>query len=321
MLRPRTAAAGGALLAQLWGFGAAAAWATGTETLPEPAGRAVGRALAGAGAVPDGPSAGHPGGAVDGGTAGRAGSARPGTAREDGQAVPGSARPSDGLLGGLTDAGPGNAPGSAPGNTAGDGPPAGDAAGPAGAVPEPPALPGPVGGVLQERIRAGGLPLPGQRAAVPDAFAIASGLLDAAPAQGRPAETPAARGDTPDGPSAPFADAPGDSTRAARPGADRHGSAAPPPPPQGRPPAPAVEHPAPAGGGGTRPAGRNPGPATPALPAAGPAVPPPAAVATGAVTVAHDTAGTATAVLAPIAAGLALTGAAMYKHRGLPRGH
>ncbi|MBO1419996.1 hypothetical protein J0670_36040, partial [Streptomyces sp. FH025] len=30
---------------------------------------------------------------------------------------------------------------------------------------------------------------------------------------------------------------------------------------------------------------------------------------------------TATAVLAPIAAGLLLTGAAMCKHRGLPRGH
>ncbi len=33
------------------------------------------------------------------------------------------------------------------------------------------------------------------------------------------------------------------------------------------------------------------------------------------------TTGTSAAVLVPITAGLLLTGAAMYKHRGLPRGH
>lgn len=39
------------------------------------------------------------------------------------------------------------------------------------------------------------------------------------------------------------------------------------------------------------------------------------------MTVVGDGSATATAVLAPIAAGLLLTGAAMCKHRGLPRGH
>ncbi|MFE2108299.1 hypothetical protein ACFXAF_20880, partial [Kitasatospora sp. NPDC059463] len=55
--------------------------------------------------------------------------------------------------------------------------------------------------------------------------------------------------------------------------------------------------------------------------AGGTATPTGTAARTAAVTVAHDTAGTATAVLAPITVGLLLTGAAMYKHRGLPKGH
>ncbi|MFD7580362.1 hypothetical protein ACFV61_18375, partial [Kitasatospora sp. NPDC059817] len=42
---------------------------------------------------------------------------------------------------------------------------------------------------------------------------------------------------------------------------------------------------------------------------------------TATVTAVGDGSATATAVLAPIAAGLLLTGAAMCKHRGLPRGH
>ncbi|WP_344337318.1 hypothetical protein, partial [Kitasatospora putterlickiae] len=71
-----------------------------------------------------------------------------------------------------------------------------------------------------------------------------------------------------------------------------------------------------------RTADRERRPAAPGVLALGPPAPPAGtATRTAAVTVAHDTTGTATSVLAPITAGLLLTGAAMYKHRGLPKGH
>ncbi|MFF8773314.1 hypothetical protein [Kitasatospora sp. NPDC015120] len=267
-------------MAQLWGFGAPVTCAAGADTLPEPAGRSVGRALTGGAAAPGG------------------------TAEQPGP------DPSAELLDGLT-----------------------------GAVPEvaadvlalePAAAAGSIGRALQDLIRAGGLPLPGQRAAVPDAFAIASGLLGASADRARPAEAPAAGEERPVGMSGGSART--DDARPARPAGAPHGPAAPPPPPVApdRPPRPGSGRPAPAGSGNGLPAGRSEGPAAgreraaaaPAVPAAGGTAPVAGTAArTAAVTVAHDTAGTATAVLAPIAAGLLLTGAAMYKHRGLPKGH
>ncbi|MFE7560753.1 hypothetical protein [Kitasatospora sp. NPDC057500] len=263
--RPRAVAAGGALLAQLWGFGAPASCAAGTEGLPEPAGRTVGRAL-----TDDAAAGGDPAGGLLDGLAG---------------AVPGVA----------TDV----------------------------LVLEPDAATSSIGSALQEVIRAGGLPLPGQRAAVPDAFAPeVQELLGAAPAQVRPVEARATRGEAPDGPSDPSA-RPGDG-RPSRPGGAPHGPAAPPPPPAAPGPSahPAAGHGAAVGGGSGRTDGREHRPTTPGVPALDPPVTlTGTATGTAAVTVAHDTAGTATAVLAPITAGLLLTGAAMYKHRGLPKGH
>ncbi|MFB7473928.1 hypothetical protein [Kitasatospora sp. NPDC056184] len=271
--RPRAVAAGGALLAQLWGFGAPAACAAGAEPVPEPAGRTVGRTLTGA--------------AASGDPAERTGP-----------------DPADGLLDGLAGAVPEVA---------------------AGVLgPELDAATGSIGRALQDRIRAGGLPLPGQRAAVPDAFAIASGLLGTVPAQVRPAEAPPIRGEVSDGPSGAGA-RPAGTDRPHRPGGTPHGPAAPPPapaPPDRLPP-PAAGPPAPAGGGSGRTDGRDRAAGADGVPAAGAAARLLAGTATrtAAVTVAHDTAGTTTAVLAPITAGLLLTGAAMYKHRGLPKGH
>ncbi|MFE6865511.1 hypothetical protein ACFVFS_03050 [Kitasatospora sp. NPDC057692] len=270
---PRAVAAGGALLAQLWGFGAPVACAAGAEPLPEPVGRTVGRALTGA--------------AASGDPAERTGPA-----------------PSDGLLDGLAGAVPGVATGVL--------------------GPELDAVTGSIGRALQERIRAGGLPLPGQRAAVPDAFAIASGLLGTVPAQVRPAEASASRREVSDGPSGADARTAG-AARPHRPGGAPHGPAAPPPasaPPDRLPP-PAAGRPAPAGGASGRTDGRDLAAVAAGVPAAGASARllTGTATRTAAVTVAHDTAGTATAVLAPITAGLLLTGAAMYKHRGLPKGH
>ncbi|MFE2178393.1 hypothetical protein ACFXAM_35620, partial [Kitasatospora sp. NPDC059462] len=165
-------------MAQLWGFGAPVTCAAGADTLPEPAGRSVGRALSG-------------------------GAAAPGAAAEQ----PGP-DPAAGLLDGLADAVP---------EVAAD-----------VLVLEPAAAAGSIGRALQDLIRAGGLPLPGQRAAVPDAFAIASGLLGAVPAQARPAEARAAGDGTPAGPSGGSARS--DAARPARPAGSPHGPAAPPPP-------------------------------------------------------------------------------------------
>ncbi|MFF2081118.1 hypothetical protein ACFVXG_40905 [Kitasatospora sp. NPDC058162] len=247
--RPRTVAAGGALLAQLWGVGAPGAYAATAEPSPGQPRPAVRRTVHG-GTVLDGPSA-----------------ARPVAPGQPGAGDPGR---SPGLVGESTDGGPADSP-------------ADGATGPVG---------GAVGGVLQERIRAGGLPLPGQGTAVPDAFALASGLLGSVPAQGRPSGTRASR--------------------------------------EGEPAAlPAVPRPRSGTGTGDRsipspPEAAGTLPVREAAAHEGPGTGTPEALAladTASVTAAEDGTATATAVLAPIAAGLLLTGAAMFKHRGLPRGH
>ncbi|MEV7937357.1 MULTISPECIES: hypothetical protein [unclassified Kitasatospora] len=275
---PRVLAAGGALLAQLGGFGAQGASA---DPLPDQTRPAVRRTLAG----------GPPGRLVQ---AGRPAHDGPSTERSDAPGRPAAEetdRPSPGLAGELT--------GTVPD------------AGIDGAT-------GTVGSVFQDRIRAGGLPLPGQRAAVPDAFAIASGLLDTVPAQGRPAETRASR-----------EGGPAELPATARSGAAGGRSAAPAATtrPSGAADAPPVQE-------ATAPDGRSAaGPATsrdrtgattaPPVGPGAPAQPPETLVLadTATVTAVGDGSATATAVLAPIAAGLLLTGAAMCKHRGLPRGH
>ncbi|MFD8785758.1 hypothetical protein [Kitasatospora sp. NPDC059599] len=263
--RPRTAAAAGALLAQLWGLGAPGAYAASADPLTEPARPAARRAPHGT------PSLGGPA---------LAGPALDAPALD----APSAERP----------VGPGQSAAEAPGRSPGT---AGDPTG--GGT-------GAADGTLRERIRSGGLPLPGQRAAVPDAFAIASGLLDTAPAQDRPAENPASREGGPTGPNSTGrlqADT-------ARPTVPRQSEAA------GTPPVLDASETVPVG----TPTSRD-GTTTPAGPDdAG--TPETLAVAdTATVTAVGDGSATATAVLAPIAAGLLLTGAAMCKHRGLPRGH
>ncbi|WP_030238677.1 hypothetical protein [Streptomyces sp. NRRL S-350] len=284
--RPRTAAAGGALLAQLWGLGATGAYAAAAGPLPEPAQPAVRRALHGAPAL-DAPAHGAPalgGPALDGQSAERPvgrGQSAPATPDRSPAPVP--------------------APGPAPAGEPTGAEPATTAATAAGSV----------NGTLQERIRAGGLPLPGQRAAVPDAFAIASGLTDTVPAQPRPAETRASREGLPVGlPTAGRVHP--DTVRSADAGRAEPAEA----PPVQEAASTAVT----AAGPDADRAGVAVDPAIPAAPGGGT---PETLAVTDAATVTPVTGGptTATAVLAPIAAGLLLTGAAMCKHRGLPSGH
>ncbi|MFE4520036.1 hypothetical protein ACFRMQ_38425, partial [Kitasatospora sp. NPDC056783] len=163
---------------------------------------------------------------------------------------------------------------------------------------------------LQDRIRAGGLPLPGQRAAVPDAFALASGLLGALPAQAWAAEARAAREDDQAGPSSLA----GRSTGLARPVLPPQRGAAQDPPAREAAATAVTE------AGATAETGRAADATTP--PVSGSGTPERVTAAdTAAATASGDGSATATAVLAPIAAGLLLTGAALCKHRGLPRGH
>ncbi|MEV7772504.1 hypothetical protein [Kitasatospora sp. NPDC086791] len=271
---PRTVAAAGALLAQLWGLGAPGAYAATADPLREPPPPAVRRAPRVAPAL-DGPALDGP--ALDGPALDRQPAERP--------------------------AGPGQSAAEAPGRSPGGiGEPTGGGrvAGATGAV----------GDGWQERIRSGGLPLPGQRAAVPDAFAIASGLLDSAPAQDHPAEALASREGEPAGP--PSADRP--RSDGAHPTVPRQREAAEPPPVL------EASDTAPTAGTSADRDGTT-APAALARPGDG-GTPETLAVAdTATVTTVGDGSATATAVLAPIAAGLLLTGAAMCKHRGLPRGH
>ncbi|WP_316529138.1 hypothetical protein [Kitasatospora brasiliensis] len=253
--RPRTAAAAGALIAQLWGFGAPMAHAAAVDPLRDPVQPAVRRALHGAPAL-DRPILDGP--ALDGQSA----------------ALP-----------------------VGPGQAAGGGPLDG--------------VTGAVGDTLQDRIRAGGLPLPGQRAAVPDAFALASGLLGGLPAQARATETHTSR-------ESGQADPHSAGERRiglGRPTAPRQDEAEQASSTQEAAPAAVIE---------AGPAAE-PDRATDATAAAAPGdggTPETVAIAdTAAATASTDDSATATAVLAPIAAGLLLTGAAMCKHRGLPRGH
>ncbi|MFJ5120676.1 MULTISPECIES: hypothetical protein [unclassified Kitasatospora] len=281
-------AVAGALLAQIWWLGAPGAYAAAPEPLPEPVNRTVGRALHGGQAF-DGASAERPsetGRKTSGATGAR------GTPPQDAPAgLPGPVE-SPGLVGQLT--------------------------GTAASVPSSgtDTVTGLVGGVLQERIRAGGLPLPGQRAAVPDAFAIASGLLEPAPAEARTPEARASRSSEPETPSSPDGRT-GAGTPRPAPADDGRPGQNPPPPvreaadlrssPGSEPPEDGAD-----GAGTTR------RPAPEGRPAAYEdlALTDPATMAAG-----HGPSDTGIAVLAPIAAGLLLTGAAMWKHRGLPRGH
>ncbi|MCP2310241.1 hypothetical protein [Kitasatospora paracochleata] len=235
----------------------------------------LGIADAHAATTPAGPAG--PAGLIGPAEAGRPGAVRSGGGAAGGSAgAPGSAAPSGraedpGLLGQLADT--------------------------AAPVLEQPAAS--VEQVLQDRIRTDGLPLPGQVAGVPDAFAIASGLVPGVPPQSRGADDPRASRSTA-GPDAVLPTGPGAVVPVQRTAV----AAA----------VPAVDgHPA-----GVRPA--------PARPDGSPAEPDAAAtddLALAAATPAArpDGGDTGTAVLAPIAAGLLLTGAAMYKHRGLPAGH
>ncbi|MEE1785847.1 hypothetical protein PUR71_23510 [Streptomyces sp. SP17BM10] len=189
-----------------------------------------------------------------------------------------------------------------------------------GLVDGPAGTTGTVNGGLQERIRAGGLPLPGQRAAVPDAFALASGLLGTVPPQGRPTGTPGAR----EGGAARATAAPGEhgGTRSAHPAGPastaRKAEPAPAEPTPAAPSGTTAEPPTP----GATPGSGHTGQTSSASAIAVPGTPSAVALAdTATVTAGKDGSGTATAVLTPIAAGLLLTGAAMWKHRGLPRGH
>ncbi|WP_030275807.1 hypothetical protein [Streptomyces sp. NRRL B-24484] len=160
---------------------------------------------------------------------------------------------------------------------------------------------GPVEEVLRDRIRVDGLPLPGQVAAVPDAFAIAAGLL--------PAVSPPPRGDggavpapATDASAAPVSPAPAAAAPAGASPAD--GSAAAPRPT--RPPGTAVRPAADARGASAE--RQRPRPA-----AAGDAF--------GAAPTVRAEGADAVAVAVPILAGLLLTALATYKHRGLPSGH
>lgn len=155
---------------------------------------------------------------------------------------------------------------------------------------------------LQERIKTDGLPLPGQATTVPDAFAIAAVLLPSVPPQPR-GDGPRASRSTPE-------DEPGVPGPGARPRIEPPASA----------PAPAVG-PAriPTDGGG--PAASAVRTATVQLPQGTWSLAAPEEDVALAAASPVEIEGELTAVLVPIAAGMLLTGAAMYKHKGLPRGH
>ncbi|PYC83473.1 hypothetical protein C7C46_09075 [Streptomyces tateyamensis] len=207
--------------------------------------------------------------------------------------------------------------------------------------------------LLHSRIKAGGLPLPGQATAMPDAFSIAAVLLPAVPPQpGAPAVESAGTGSAAGGRSAHSGAFPvqrgrsdeGSAVAAAPaawlPGPGWEGSA----PAHGAAAAPVADQDPTAALGarstgtaasrnGERPLVGMPHPLADS--AFGPAGLPGGAkgplgadlsrgqqpVAAAPAASSMQASGIETAVLFPIAAGLLLTGAAMYKHRGLPRGH
>ncbi|MGW3229361.1 hypothetical protein [Kitasatospora sp. NPDC001095] len=278
--RPRVVATAGALLAQLWGFGAPAYAAT-VDPLPDPARPTVRRAPHAAPEL-DRPELDRP--ALDGPSL-------------DGQSAerPVGSGPSTGAP-----------PNHSPGPT---GRPSGD--GPVEDLPGITGVTGAVGGTLQERIRAGGLPLPGQRAAVPDAFALASGLLGTDPARARPDGPRVFR----EGGAADLSDPARRRTDPALPAPSRQRGAA---------AEPLVQEAVVTAADRTGPTAepdRAADPTAPTAPGRGGPPETPAVVDTATAATSGHGSATATAVLAPIAAGLLLTGAAMCKHRGLPSGH
>ncbi|MFJ5884823.1 hypothetical protein [Kitasatospora cineracea] len=169
-----------------------------------------------------------------------------------------------------------------------------------------------LGSLLGHHLGTGELPLPGHHADRPDAFSLANGLLSAVPPQpraedaARASRSGPAAGREPDGDPAP-------AVPAQRTPADRGPAASPAAAPAtttataatattGRTPAP-------------RPA---PAPGTPVrAPRPAPGTPDHLALTAAPTRPAGEN---AVAVLLPIAAGLLLTAAAMYKHRGLPGG-
>lgn len=230
--------------------------------------------------------------------------------------------------------------------------PAGGTALPVGATALPAGatalLIGGIDGLVRDRIRDGGLPLPGQASGLPDAFAIAAGLLPPVPARpGSPRDPVAAAGPEPAAPAAgttvPRSPRPGRPRRSpARP--DKQMTPAPGPGPYpraGRARSP-PSGPGPTGqwqGSPWLTAGRHPASSRAPLPGREPRNSARGELATRAEGRPGGRPGeqrpadhpqdsepyladrVERAVLIPIAAGLLLTGAAMYKHRGLPRGH
>ena len=292
--RPRSVAAGGALLVQLWGVGLGASSAQAATPAPGAMPGSVPVATAAASAQPAGPSPDR---------------APHRTLRQEPGGAASPADPADG---------PSDTTRHSPASSRPSGSPAPLLGDLADSVPELGSTTAPVDRLLQERIRAGGLPLPGQGKSVPDAFAIASVLLPSAPSEPHEAEPRASRDadlgteqdpapGTDAGQSAPGGrDAPASAGRT-----DGPGSAA----------GPAAAPVAARGAVGRPAAAREPAAGAPPVPAqrqyresGGPTAVAAAPVGTG-------TTGTSAAVLVPITAGLLLTGAAMYKHRGLPRGH
>ncbi|MFI6446231.1 hypothetical protein [Kitasatospora sp. NPDC050543] len=315
---PRVIAAGGAVLAQVWtlGIGVTSSYAASIG----PTGGAVSRAVSRA--AEQGPAGTEVGGTGAGGGGQHSDQAdhRTGAQISGRSTAPvGDPMATDRSTGQGTERTPGQteSPGLV-GNLT-------------GAVPALKGSTAPVNQVLQERIRAGGLPLPGQATAVPDAFSIASVLLPAVPTQphtsdprsprdavpspeqkAAPASTSAPGAGSGTGtrteagavPSAVGADAPTDGSPLNSP----------PPAPGSSTAAPGTARPATGGAERRLQSAEQILEDDLALTAL-------AAAATTTVSAPPDTTGTATAVLAPIAAGMLLTAAAMYKHRGLPKGH
>jgi hypothetical protein len=231
--------------------------------------------------------------------------------------------------------------------------PAGGTALPVGATALPAGatalLIGGIDGLVRDRIRDGGLPLPGQASGLPDAFAIAAGLLPPVPARpGSPRDPVAAAGPEPAAPAAgttvPRSPRPGPAApQSGTAGQTNDAGAGPGSVPASRPSqepteragadgavagvtvadggsAPGIEQSSPsrAANRGTRRAvnwlpGQKDAPAAAQANSDQPTTPQDSEP--------YLADRVERAVLIPIAAGLLLTGAAMYKHRGLPRGH
>ena len=295
--RPRSVAAGGALLVQLWGavLGATCAQAAAPGTPP---GSVPTAAVSGPAAAVNPVRVPRPAHRQAPGDAPSPAADRPGPTDES------PSEPPTRLLGGLT-----------------------------GSVLALGSAAAPVDHLLQERIRAGGLPLPGQGKTVPDAFAIAAVLFPATPSEPHDAGPRASR----DAESGAQHDSEHDARHDAR--HDREWNA----PDRTLADADAGSGPSGNDGWTAVPVAAPAGTATEAVAhgaAAGPRAwaPEPGARASlvpaqrqhrddhgpdtvTAAPVGTQTAGTGAAVLVPITAGLLLTGAAMYKHRGLPKGH